>query len=171
MVRYGAAGFWVQFVFLVIAVLLGIYTLSIGSTNGAGLDNILSFMVLALPAFTTFWCRRYAVIGRDWQRGSAPTPPALRRTLWIGIWVAVVGMIASLVSLFGAASAMLVSLLANPQVGLQLSPALGEATPYTVSAIDAVSIMSLLLTLTAEILVIALSLRLVFLLAKATMGK
>lgn len=58
-------------------------------------------------------------------------------------------------------------MLANPQVGLQISPATGEAAAYTVSAIDAVSIMSLLLTLTAELLVVAISMRLVFLKAGA----
>ncbi len=167
LVRFGGIGFWVQLMFLVIVVLLGFYTFSI-SGGGAGLANVLSFLVLGLPVFTTFWCRRYAAVGRAWSDGgAAPTPASLGRMIWIGVWAGAIGAVASLLSLFGAASALLVTMLANPQVGLQISPATGEAAAYTVSAIDAVSIMSLLLTLTAELLVVAISMRLVFLKAGA----
>lgn len=166
--RFGSIGFWVQLVFLIVVVLLGVYTLTIGG-GGAKLANILSSIVLVIPVFTTFWCRRYASIGRAWSEDqSVPTPSGLARTIWIGVWAGAIGSLASLLSLFGAASALLVTMLANPQIGLQISPATGSTATYTVSAIDAVSIMSLLLTLTAELIVVAISLRLVFILARAT---
>jgi len=41
------------------------------------------------------------------------------------------------------------------------------ASAYTVSAVDALSILSLLLMLSAELLVVAISIRLVFLIASA----
>lgn len=163
LVRFGTIGFWVQLVFLIIVLLLGLYTLTV-TGGGAGLANILSFLVLGLPVFTTFWCRRYANVGRAWiVEGDKPSMSKLGRMIWTGVWAATIGAVASLLSLFGAASALLVTMLANPQVGLQISTAAGGTTAYTVSAIDAVSIMSLLLTLTAELIVVAISLRLAFL--------
>ncbi len=167
LVRLGGIGFWVQLVFLIIVLILGLYTLAVTGA-GARLANILSFLVLGLPIFTTFWCRRYANVGRAWSAGGeAPSSAKLGRLIWTGVWAGAVGAGASLLSLFGAASALLLTMLANPQVGLQISPATGSTAAYTVSAIDAVSIMSLLLTLTAELFVVAISLRLAFLRAAA----
>ncbi|WP_223428815.1 DUF3611 family protein [Tateyamaria pelophila] len=167
LVRFGSIGFWVQLIFLIIVLILGLYTLAV-TGGGARIANILSFLVLGLPIFTTFWCRRYAKVGREWSDGGKPPSMAsLGRMIWIGVWTAAIGAGASILSLFGAASALLLTMLANPQVGLQISPATGSTAAYTVSAIDAVSIMSLLLTLTAELIVVAISLRLAFLRAAA----
>ena len=58
-------------------------------------------------------------------------------------------------------------MLANPQVGIQVSPTTG-ASAYTISAIDAVSLMALVLTLASELLVVAISLRIVFLVIAPT---
>ena len=91
-----------------------------------------------------------------------PGPDTIRSRAWVGVWAGALGTLVSLLSLFGAASALLVTMLANPQVGIQVSPATG-ASSYTVSAIDAVSLMALVLTLASELLVVAISLRLVFL--------
>ncbi|MCR9087431.1 MAG: DUF3611 family protein [Rhodobacteraceae bacterium] len=169
--QFGMLGFWVQLVFLIIVALLGGYTFSVtGGTNSrAGLANLLSFLVLAIPVFTTFWCRRYASTGKSMAAGSdGPTPAGLKRRLWTGTWAGIIGAVASLLSLFGAASALLFTMLANPQIGIQVSPGPGTPSSYTISAIDGVSIMSLLLTLTAELLVVAISLRLIFLTERAS---
>lgn len=168
LVWYGKLGFWVQLIFLIIVLLLGIYTLTVGTGSGARLANVLSFLVLGIPIFTTFWCRRYAQQGKALAGSTGPTPAWLSRQLWIGIWAGTVGAAASLLSLFGAASAMLVTMLANPQIGIQVAPGPGTPAAYTISAIDSVSIMSLLLTLTAELLVVFLSLRLFFLVTSAS---
>ena len=89
------------------------------------------------------------------------------RAAWIGVWAGATGIVVALLSLFGAASALLLVLLSNPQIGVQIAPATLGTSACTVSAVDAVSIMSLLLTLTAELLVVALLLRLVVLIAGA----
>lgn len=163
----GLTGFWIQFVFLIVVALLGFYTVGVvGGRAGAG--NLLAFLGLALPVFTTIWCWRYARLGRALDESAAAVPPARPlRAAWIGVWAGTLGAAVALLSLFGAASALLVVMLANPQVGIQVSPATGGVSAYTVSAVDAVSIMALLLTLTAELLVVAISLRLVFLVARA----
>lgn len=157
----GRTGFWVQFVLLIAVVLLGIWTFSVTGAR-AGAANVLAFLGLALPLFTTFWCWRYAQIGRAMAASGTP-PAAPARAAWIGVWAGTAGVVVSVLSLFGAAFALVLVMLANPQVGIQISPATAGASAYTVSAVDALSILSLLLMLTAELLVVAISLRLVFL--------
>lgn len=167
-VFYGRIGFWVQFVFLIIVALLGLYTFSVVGGN-ARAGNIIAFLGLALPLFTTWWCWRYAQLGQRLADDPEEVAPgaALRRA-WIGVWAGAAGVLVSLLSLFAAASALLVVMLANPQIGIQIAPGPGTPSAYTVSAVDAVSIMSLWLTLTAELLVVAISLRLVFIVTKST---
>lgn len=165
---YGRVGFWGQFVLLIAIALLGIYTFSvIGGRARAG--NLLAFLGLALPVFTTFWCWSYARFGDSLRDDpSVERAPTAARKAWVGVWTGTVGVVVTVLSLFGTASAMMLVMLANPQIGVQISTATGLASSYTISAIDAVSIMSLLLTLAAELLVVAISLRLVFLAASAS---
>lgn len=159
----GRIGFWVQFVFLIAMAILGTWILGIVGSR-AGLGNILAFLGLVLPIFTTWWCWRYAQIGRAIAKPGSDVPSTKQaRTAWIGVWAGTFGTVVTLMSLFGAATTLLVVMLANPQVGIQISPATAGASAYTVSAVDALSILSLLLMLTAELLVVAISLRLVFL--------
>lgn len=171
--RLGKLAFWVQLIFLTIVLLLSVYTLSLGgSGNRARLGNFLAFLVMALPVFTTYWCYRYSSVGGSLSESpSAAKPAGVLRRLWTGVWAGTIGVLASLLSLFGAASALLVTMLANPQIGLQVSPATGEATSYTISAIDGVSIMSLLLALTAELIVVFVSLRLIFITYRASIER
>ncbi|MDK3072913.1 DUF3611 family protein [Sedimentitalea sp. JM2-8] len=167
LLRFGHFGFWLQLVFLVVIVLLGGYVARI-VRGGIGLENFLALIGLLLPLFTTFWCRVYIFLGRAMAGPEKPNPARVRNRVWIGFWAGTLGISVSMLSLFGAASALLVTMLSNPQVGIQVSPATGGATAYTVSAIDAVSIFALLLTQTSELLVAAISLRLVFLVARST---
>ena len=162
---FGRIGFWVQLVLLIAVFLLGGYVImAVGGRAGFG--NILSFLGLALPLFTTLWCRRYTGLGQALAEGSArPKPASIRRSLWIGIWASSVGVVVTLISLLGAASTLLLTLLSNPQIGLAVTTVTPGAGSYQISAVDAVSLMALLLTQTAELMVVAISLRLVFLLA------
>jgi hypothetical protein len=158
----------VQFVFLIAVAILGMWTFSIVGSR-AGLGNILAFLGLILPVFTTWWCWRYAQIGRAMVASDSDVSRKTQAsTAWIGVWAGTVGAVVTVISLFGAATTLLIVMLANPQVGIQISPATGGASAYTVSAVDALSIMALLLTLIAELLVVAISLHLVFLIAAAT---
>ncbi len=170
LVKLGQIGFWVQLIFLIIVVVLGGVVLGVVG-GGAGVGNVLSFLGLILPAFTTFWCWHYLSLGRKLKEtGDDPSAARLQSRVWIGVWVGTIGAVLTIVSLFGAAFALLVTMLANPQVGLQISAAETGASPYTISAVDAVSIMTLLLTLTAELLVVAISLRIVFLISRSLGG-
>jgi hypothetical protein len=165
-IRLGLLGFWLQFVLLISVGLLSLYTFRVfGGKPGVG--NVLAFLGLLLPVFTTAWCFNYARLGRSLADARGATPGQLHRAAWIGVWVGVLGSAVALLSLFGATSSLLVTMLANPQVGMMVSPATEGASAYTVSAVDAVSLMALLLTLLSELVVVAISLRLVFQLSSA----
>lgn len=90
---------------LIAIALLGFYTFAmVGSRAPAG--KVLTFLVLALPIFTTFWCWRYARIGRDLVNGGTSLGAALR-AVWIGVWAGTTRIVIAHLSLFGAASALL----------------------------------------------------------------
>jgi len=167
LVRLGLAGFWIQFVMLIVILFLTAYVARLGGAQAArylDLGNWASFLALALPVFTTWWLWRYATAGRRIRSGgAAPAPGALRRMLWIGVWVGAIGATLSLLMMFGAVTNLLYVLVTAPQVGVMISPAGSGGEALSVSAIDAVSLLSLLLTLTSELMVIALSFRLLFL--------
>ncbi|WP_420825813.1 hypothetical protein [Thiocystis violacea] len=68
----------------------------------------------------------------------------------------------SMILLFGAAGRLLFVLLANPQTGLMISPGLGGDPGQSISAMDAISLTSLLVILGAELIVLSLSVWLLF---------
>lgn len=166
-VRVGRIGFWLQLIPLIVVLFLAVYVVRFGgggqATRYLDLGNIVSFLALALPVFTTLWFRGYVGLGRRLQ--GDPTPPdrgGLERRVWIGLWAGATGTVLSLLMLYGAVSNLLYVLVTAPQVGIMISPATGDSESLSVSAIDAVSLLSLLITLTTELVVIALSLWLVF---------
>jgi len=72
--------------------------------------------------------------------------------------------------LFSAAGRMLFILLANPQTGLMVAPGPGGDPVQSISAMDAISLMSLLIILTAELIVLGFSVWLLFRTTKASAG-
>lgn len=161
--RLGHLAFWLQVVALVAVVILGGYAFIQTGGDRASTTNVLAFVAMLLPAFTTYWVYRYTLTGREIRLGgSRPSVAGLTRQLWIGIGAGMAGTVAALISLFGAASSLLFTMLANPQIGIQLAAAPGTPAAYTVSAFDAVSIVALLFMLTAELVVIFVSMRLLF---------
>ena len=84
------------------------------------------------------------------------------RTLWIGLWAGCLGIFFSLLLMFSAVGRFLFILLANPQTGIQIAPGPGGDPLLSLSAIDALSLTSLLVILTAELIVLGLTLWLIF---------
>ena len=81
----------------------------------------------------------------------------------MGFWAGCLGIGLSLLLLLAAAWRILYVLLANPQTGMLVAPNLGGTNPtYSISAIDAVSLISNVITLGAELLVLGLTLWLLF---------
>lgn len=64
--------------------------------------------------------------------------------------------------LFSESSRILFVMLANPQTGLMVSPNIGGDPNLSLSALDGISLLTLLILLTAELVVLGLSLWLLY---------
>ena len=91
-----------------------------------------------------------------------PTQESVLRTLWVGLWACCVGIFFSMLLMFSAVGRLLFVLMSNPQTGIQLAPGPGGDPLLSLSAVDAVSLTSLLVILSAELLVLGLTLWLLF---------
>ena len=166
--RLGWIGFWTQVVLLIIPIALLVYVYVLSGTDsaqrrGIDLSNYLSYGSLLIMLFTTFWFYRYTRLGhRIADAGSRPSQAAVLRTLWIGLWAGSLGIFFSMLLLFSAVGRFLFILLANPQTGIQIAPGPGGNPLQSLSAIDAVSLMSLLVILAAELMVLSFTLWLLF---------
>lgn len=165
----GRLGFFIQLALLVVPVLFGLYLLLLrrmgqSGANGIGFTNLISLASSLVMIFTTYWFYRYMRLGER-IRDPARFPPrsAAVRTLWVGFWAGCLGIALSLLLLLAAAWRILYVLLANPQTGMLVAPNLGGTNPtYSISAIDAVSLITNVINLGAELLVLGLTLWLLF---------
>jgi len=167
--RLGWIGFLMQVVLIAVPVLLLIYVLFLSSPEsakrmGIDLSNYLSYSSLLVMVFTTFWFFRYTRLAKRIASAELRPPQAsVMRTLWIGVWASCLGIVFSMLLMMTAVARMLFVLMATPQTGIPVTAALGAGDPTMwLSAIDAVSLASLLITLAAELIVLALSLWLLF---------
>jgi len=166
--RLGWIGFWIQIALLAIPVLLLVYVLFLSSPEsvqrrGIDLGNYLSFGSLLVMLFTTFWFFRYTRLGkRIADPELCPPQSSVVLTLWIGLWAGCLGILFSMLLLMSAVGRLLFVMMANPQTGIQIAQALGGDPAKSLSAMDAASLMSLLFVLTAELVVLTLSLWLLF---------
>jgi multisubunit Na+/H+ antiporter MnhG subunit len=130
---------------------------------GIDLSNYLSYGSLVIMVFTTFWFLRYARIGKRIPDPELRPPRAsVERTLWIGLWASGLGIAFSMILLFSAVGRILFILLANPQTGIMIAPGPGGNPVQSISAIDAISLTSLLIILAAELIVLGFSVWLLF---------
>jgi Protein of unknown function (DUF3611) len=83
-------------------------------------------------------------------------------TLWTGLWAGCLGIVFSMLQMFNAVGRILFVLLVNPQTGLQMAPTPGGDPRMSLSAIDAVSLTSLLVILSAELIVLGFTIWLLF---------
>jgi len=164
----GRTGFYIQIVLLAGPLLFGIYLLLVGRSANTistriDLGSYASFASFIILAFTTYWFYRYMRMGsvlQDPQR--SPSHASVLTTLWIGFGAGAVGIIFSVLLLLAATWRMMFVLLSNPQSGLLIAPNLGTNPGYSISAIDAVSLTLLVISLSAELVVLGLSLWLLF---------
>nr|WP_246296725.1 DUF3611 family protein [Allochromatium humboldtianum] len=167
--RLGWLGFWIQFALLAVPLLLLAYVLLMRSPDsaqriGIDLSNYLSYGSLLIMVFTTFWFFRYTRIGKHIaDPARRPDRASVEQTLWVGLWASGAGIAFSMLLLFSAAGRMLFILLATPQTGLMISSGLGGDPAQSISAMDAISLTSLLVILSAELIVLGLSVWLLFL--------
>ena len=165
--RLGWIGFWIQVVLVILPVILLVYVLLMSSpdsarSKGIDLSNYLSYGSLVVMLFTIFWFYRYTRLAqRIVDPDLCPPLSAVLRTLWIGLGASGLGILFSMTLLVNAVLRLLFILLATPQTGVPIS-ATGGDPARTLSAFDAVSLTSLVFILTAELIVLAFSLWLLF---------
>ncbi len=173
--RLGWIGFWLQVVLVVVPVILLLYVVFISGpdsaqSKGIDLSNYLSYGSLVVMLFTIFWFWRYTrMAGRIVDPELRPSQSSVTRTVWIGLGASCAGILFSMILLMSAVLRMLFILLAMPQTGIPIS-ATGADPARTLSAFDAVSLTSLVFVLTAELIVLAFSLWLLFRVTRPATG-
>jgi uncharacterized protein DUF3611 len=164
----GKVGFFIQLALLAIPVLLAVYVFLLGRSNpgsGAGIDlrSYVSFASVLVMMFTTYWFFRYIKLGQRMRDPARHLPrSAVVTTLWVGLWAGCLGIAFSMLLLLAAAWRILFVLLTNPQSGMLIAPTAGTNPTYSLSAIDAVSLTLLIISLGAELMVLGLTLWLLF---------
>lgn len=170
--RLGRIGFWLQLVLLSLPVMLLVYVLFINnseSINSKGIDlgAYLSYGSLLLMIFTTFWFYRYMKLAeRILKPELRPSQNSVTKTVWIGLWASAAGVFFSMILMISTVGRFLFVLLTTPQTGVPIATAGGDPGS-TLSAIDAISLSTLLLSLSAELTVLFFSIWLLF---KVTMA-
>ncbi|MBW2410875.1 MAG: DUF3611 family protein [Deltaproteobacteria bacterium] len=173
--RLGWMGFWIQVVLVIIPLVLLLYVVFISGPDsaqrkGIDLSDYLSYGSLVVMLFTIFWFWRYTRLGgRIVDPELRPSQSSVLRTVWIGLGASAAGILFSMILLINAVLRMLFILLATPQTGIPIS-ATGADPAGTLSAFDAVSLTSLVFILTAELIVLAFSLWLLFRVTRSAAG-
>ena len=167
--RLGWIGFWIQATLLSFDLVLLIYvhffTASENLLNKSiDLTNYLSYGSLLVLCFTTYWFFRYTRLAKQIPDPALrPAQASVEKTLWIGLWAGCLGVVFSLLLMGNAVMRLLFVFLIQPQTGIQLAPAPGSSpTSMMLSAIDAVTLMSLMIAMTAELVVLGFTLWLLF---------
>lgn len=165
--RLGWLGFIIQLVLISVPILLLVYVLFISSPEsiqrkGIDLSNYLSNGSLLVMVFTTFWFFRYTRLAkRIADPNECPPQASVLKTIWIGLWASGMGIVFSMMLMINAALRLLMILLATPQTGVPFTAAGGDPS-LTLSAVDGVSLMTLVFILAAELMILAFSLWLLF---------
>jgi hypothetical protein len=165
----GWTGFWAQVAIGSIPVALTVYFFVFGRSAGAGtrggfaLADFFTFVGLLVLLFTTAWFYRYTRLARriaDPQH--RPPLSVVQRAAWIGVGASTIGIVFSLLVLLFEVAQLLFYFLRAPQVGIPTVQTTGGGAASWVSAADIVSLLILILTLSIEIAVLAMSLWLLF---------
>jgi hypothetical protein len=130
--------------------------------KGIDLSNYLSYGSLIVMVFTTYWFFQYTRLAK--KIADPETRPPLSgviKNIWIGMWASCLGIFFSMVLLLQAVLRLLFILLATPQTGIPIAQT-GTDPSRVLSAIDAVSLTSLSIILTAELIIMAFSVWLLF---------
>lgn len=173
--RFGKLGFWLQIVLGSIPVILMAYSFTfahspVGPRAGLPIVEYLTLASLLILFFTTFWFWRYRRVGASLlDPVTRPSQASLIRTVWIGLLASSLGVLVSLIVMKIEVAHLLFYFLAAPQGGVPVFQAVvGEGQASWVSAVDMLSLMALLFTLAAEILVMVLGLWLLLLSSQAS---
>jgi hypothetical protein len=171
--RLGWAGFWLQVVFGSLPIVVMAYYLTFSgsgtvSRSGFAFVEYLTIANLLILVFTTIWSYRYTRLGKR-MLGSDPRPSEsdVLGVVWTGVVASTIGMLFSMIVMLIEAANLLFYFLKAPQGGIPVVQTGGAEAPHWVSSVDMVSLMALILTLFAELIVLVFSLWLLF---RTTLG-
>ncbi len=171
--RLGWAGFWVQVVFGSLPILLMVYYLAFSRSNpdvrGVSIVGYLTITNLLLLVFTTVWSYRFTRLARRMQNEDherRPPETYVVKVVWTGVVASTAGMLFSMIVMLIEAANLLFFFLKAPQGGMPVIQT-GPDAVHWVSSVDMLSLMALILTLFAELIVLVFSLWLLF---RTTMG-
>ncbi len=168
--RLGWTGFWVQVVMGALPVVLMFYTFVFsrsltGPRAGLALVEYLTMISFLILLFTIFWFFRYTRLApRIADASTRPSQSALTATAWTGVVASVLGILFSMTVMLLEVGHLLFYFLSAPQAGVPVVQAqmAGAVGASWVSAVDIMSLMSLILLLGAEVAVLIFGLWLVF---------
>jgi Protein of unknown function (DUF3611) len=169
----GWGGFWLQVVFGSFpALLLTYYFLfsrsGAGSPSGVPFLEYLTIINLLMLLVTIYWSYRYTRLSKQiMDPEKRPPERTVVDIVWIGVLASAVSMLFSMIVLLIEAANMLFFFLRAPQGGIPVIQTAGAEAPYFVSSVEMVSLMALILTLFAELIVLLFSLWLLF---RTTLG-
>jgi hypothetical protein len=165
--RLGLAGFWLQLVLGSIPVLLMVYVFIFsgsfsGPRSGLPVVEFLSVANLLVLLFTIVWFWRYRGVAKSLlDPRTRPSESAVVAIVWTGLVASSLGILFSMLVMLLEVGQLLFYFLSAPQAGVPTIQTTAGSTSW-VSAVDLVSLMSLLMTLAAEVIALVLSLWLLF---------
>jgi hypothetical protein len=164
----GWTGFWSQLVLGSIPLLVMLYVFLfsgsvINPRAGLPLVEYLSLADLLLLLFLIVWFYRYTRIAKSLaDPATRPTESSLASRVWIGLAACSLGILFSLLVMLLEVGQLLFYFLAAPQAGIPaIQTTIGRSANW-VSAVDLVSLLTLLLTLAAQVIALTLGLWLLF---------
>lgn len=163
--RVGMIGFWIQLVIAAFPVLVGLllfFTNRAQLLPGGRFDFIgyLAIASLLILAFTTVWFLLYARTGSRIEKGEDIPASRLQRAVWIGLAASSLGIMFSTVVMIYEVAYLLVSFLEAPQAGVPVIQTNTDAA--WISAVDILSLKTLIMTVAAEVVVLVLGLWLLY---------
>ena len=166
--RLGWIGVWLQVGLATLPILLLLYVVfrtdsSSESGRGFGLREYVAFGSMLVLLFSTWWCYRYTRVAERMLTPERRSPSSsVIRTLWIGVVASCLGAFISVLLLFASVGRLLFVFMVAPQGGMPVIQTAAENRARWVSAIDMVDLMTMVVTLAAELTVLAFSLWLLF---------
>jgi hypothetical protein len=164
--RLGWIGFWVQVGLGAIPILMFLYASLFaggGTRARVTLVEVLTVGGLLVLAFTILWSYRYTRLAKQIaDPAQRPLQSTVQRIAWIGVAGSTLGLVFSMLVMLAETAVLLAYFLRAPQAGVPVIQTAGAASPSWVSAIDIVSLLSLILIAFGELVVLSFSQWLLF---------
>jgi Protein of unknown function (DUF3611) len=159
--RLGWIGFWVQVVLGAIPIILMIYafvfTTAPSTRSAPSLIGHLTIASLLVLAFTTLWSYRYTRLAkRIADPIHRPSLSTVQRAVWTGVAAGALGIALSMLVMLAESILLLLYFLRAPQAGVPVIQPAGSGHATWVSALDIMSLLSLIVIAFGEFVVLTI---------------